>query len=264
MIIYFHMYIMTPWSTSCFSTPWPTSIGQWPSDVTSKVPAAFSPSDWMESCMVRTPRSSLPLQTSTARPVPYAYGAAGTSTQEPIKHEKPHRRPVKAHPLQTSLRWDPITLRPSRSIKRWGARRRGGEEAGQTSRVLKLIAAAFVVKCFNLKIWPEQKATFFLSSSSPSSFQMNGLPSFCRCLAGGVWVEGGGVRPCVCMLRGFDYTWDARPHQRNSAIGHFAVPTTKFLWVLFVQLVFIARTFIVMTMQWVFTKCNFYPQTTAK
>ncbi len=36
---------------------------------------------------------------------------------------KPQRRPVKAHQLQTSSRWDPITPRSSRSIKRWGVRR---------------------------------------------------------------------------------------------------------------------------------------------
>lgn len=66
---------------------------------------------------------------------------------------------------------------------------------------LKLIATAFVVKCFNLKIRPEQKPIFFslsFSSSSPCSFQMNSLPSFCRCFSGQC-LGGGEEYVCLCV-----------------------------------------------------------------
>ncbi len=70
----------------------------------------------------------------------------------------------------------------------------GGRRGEQTSRVLKLIAAAFVVKCFNLKIRPEQKTIFFLLSLSlpppPALFKWIASPAFVDALAASVWVEG--------------------------------------------------------------------------
>lgn len=121
------------------------------------------------------------------------------STQELIQQKTPTKT------CQSSPTSDQLQMRSHHatvlSLNKTMRSKAGGRRGEQTSRVLKLIAAAFVVKCFNLKIRPEQKPIFFLvsfSSSSPCSFQMNSLPSFCRCFSGQC-LGGGEEYVCVCV-----------------------------------------------------------------
>lgn len=113
---------------------------------------------------------------------------------------KPQRRPVKAHQLQTSSRWDPITPRSSRSIKRWWVR--WGEDG--VNRRPGFWSWLLLPLLSNASIWESglNKSRFFsplsFSSSSPCSFQMNSLPSFCRCFSGQC-LGGGEEYVCVCV-----------------------------------------------------------------